>query len=153
VIDRLLSANTADGEVWLVVSTMAIVVMVLTLAVWHLRTRRHVNWHLASDARFYITSGYPLVAIAVYFLSSTTTGTDWEWVLGNIWALVAMTAFVYGFNALNAPKAANQVAAHLHGQTGDTPATTEPSPVSQTVGRRMPLDATSARAVHRRQHH
>jgi hypothetical protein len=153
VIGRLLSANTADREVWLVVSTTAVVVLVLTLAVWHLRTRRHLNWNQASDARFYITSGYPLVAIAVYFLSSTTTGADWEWVLGNFWALAAMTAFVYGFNALNGLETANDGAAHFYGQTGNTLAKTAPSPPPQTVGRRMPPGTTDARAVHRRQHH
>ena len=83
-------------------STIVTVVMVATLAAWHLKTRRYANWKFCADARFYITSGYPLVAIAVYFLSTATTGRDGTWVLGNVWALVAMVAFVCGFEALNA---------------------------------------------------
>ncbi len=83
------------------VPTITAVVMVVTLAAWHLKIRRHANWNLSPDARFYITSGYPLIAIAVYFLSSATSDTDWAWALGNLWALVAMVSFVYGFDALN----------------------------------------------------
>ena len=30
--------------------------------------------------------------------------TGFEWALGNLWALGAMTAFVYGFNALDAER-------------------------------------------------
>jgi hypothetical protein len=119
-----------------VVSTTAVVVMVVTLAVWHLRTRRHTNWNLAADARFYITSGYPLVAIAVYFLSSATSGTDWDWVLGNLWALVAMTAFVCGFNALNG-----------------LPAPAERAPAPSEALHRAPVAGTKARTTRRTQHH
>jgi len=75
-------------------STIAAVVMVVVLAARHLKTRRHASWKVSADARFYITSGYPLVAIAVYFLTSATSNTDWAWVVGNLWALVAMTGAV-----------------------------------------------------------
>jgi hypothetical protein len=85
-------------------SAIAAVVVVVALAFWHLKTCRHANWKSSADARFYITSGYPLVAIAVYFLSTANSDTDWAWVLGNLWALIAMGAFVYGFNALNAER-------------------------------------------------
>ena len=60
---------------------------------------------MSADARFYITAAYPLVAIAVFWLVQSTTTTSWEWVIGNVWALVAMISFVYGFNALNAASA------------------------------------------------
>jgi hypothetical protein len=82
-------------------STTAAVVTVVVLAIWHLRTRRHPNWFHGKDGRFYITLGYPAVAIAVYWLVEATRSTDWAWALGNLWALAAMTFFVYGFNALN----------------------------------------------------
>ena len=64
-------------------STIVTVVMLAVLAAWHVKIRRHANWKFSADARFYITSGYPLVAIAVYFLSTATTGTDWTWVVGD----------------------------------------------------------------------
>ncbi len=83
-------------------STIATVAMVTALAGWHVQTRRHANWPFSADARFYITAGYPLVAIAFYFLSRATSDTDWACALGNMWALVAMVAFVCGFDALNA---------------------------------------------------
>jgi hypothetical protein len=50
----------------------------------------------------YITIGYPAVVIAVYWLMNSSTTTGLEWAMGNLWTLGAMTAFVYGFNALNA---------------------------------------------------
>lgn len=81
--------------------TVAAIITLLVLVGWHLRTRRHPNWSVSPDARFYIFSGYPLVAIAVFWLTESTTGTDWPWVMGNLWAFVAMLLFVRGFNALH----------------------------------------------------
>ena len=82
-------------------STIAAILTVAVLAVWHLRTRRHPCWSATADARFYIVAGYPAVAIAVFWLVDATTATGWDWALGNLWALVAMVSFVYGFNALH----------------------------------------------------
>lgn len=82
-------------------STIAAIVTVVGLSGWHLRTRRHPNWSVNSDARFYITLGYPAVAIAVFWLVESPAATTWEWALGNLWAFGAMTSFVYGFNALH----------------------------------------------------
>jgi hypothetical protein len=81
-------------------STIAGVATILVLGVWYLRTRRHRNWRGNPDARFCVTLGYPLVAIAVYWLVQSS-GTDWEWAVGNLWAFAAATLFVQGFNALN----------------------------------------------------
>lgn len=83
-------------------TSLAAVVTLVALGLWHLRIRRHPVWFTCPDARFYITAGYPAVVIAVYWLMSSSTISGLEWVLGNLWALGAMTAFVYGFNALNA---------------------------------------------------
>jgi hypothetical protein len=82
-------------------STIAAILTVAVLAVWHLHTRRHPCWSATADARFYIVAGYPAVAIAVFWLVDATTATGWDWALGNLWALVAMVSFVYGFNALH----------------------------------------------------
>lgn len=88
-------------------STVAAILTVATLTVWHLRTRRHPCWSTSPSGRFYITAGYPAVAIAVFWLvdasirATTTTTVGWEWAIGNLWALVAMVSFVYGFNALH----------------------------------------------------
>jgi ABC-type Fe3+ transport system permease subunit len=86
-------------------SHIAGIITVVALCAWHLRTRRHPGWSVSADARFYITAAYPSVAIAVFWLVESTTTTSWEWVIGNVWALVAMISFVYGFDALNAASA------------------------------------------------
>jgi hypothetical protein len=77
------------------------VVAVVVLTAWHLRTRTHSSWSVSADGRFFIHMGYPMVAIAVYWLTDSPTATGWEWAVGNLWALAAMIFFVYGFNALN----------------------------------------------------
>jgi hypothetical protein len=82
-------------------SAAAAILTVGILAGWHLRNRRHPGWSLSATARFYITTGYPAVAIAVYWLSQTTGTHGWEWAFGNLWALAAMVLFVHGFNALH----------------------------------------------------
>ncbi|TFV58658.1 hypothetical protein E4P42_11230 [Mycobacterium sp. PS03-16] len=84
-------------------STVAGIATILVLAAWHLRTRRHPNWRHSRDARFYITTGYPFLAVAVYFLAGAASGTDLNWMFGNIWALVSCTSLVYGFQALDTP--------------------------------------------------
>ena len=83
-------------------SSLAGVITLVALGLWHLRTRRHPNWSTCPDGRFYITIGYPAVVIAVYWLLNSPTATGLEWALGNLWALGAMSSFVYGFNALDA---------------------------------------------------
>jgi hypothetical protein len=82
-------------------STIAAIAMVAMLGAWHLRIRRHANWRFSSDGRFYITLGYPAVAIAVYWLTPSASGTDSMWILGTLWSFAAMVCFVRGFDALN----------------------------------------------------
>ncbi|WP_206428513.1 hypothetical protein [Mycolicibacterium stellerae] len=82
-------------------STVAAILTMVGLTVWHLRTRRHPCWSASADARFYIVAGYPAVAIAVFWLVGAATRTGWEWAIGNAWALAAMVSFVCGFNALH----------------------------------------------------
>jgi hypothetical protein len=130
-------------------STTAAVVMVVVLAARHLKTRRHANWKVSADARFYITSGYPLVAIAVYFLTSATSNTDWAWVGGNLWALVAMTAFVYGFNALNE---AQQPASRGTGGNDENADASAEHPSFEITGSKRLAGSRSARQAHRQRH-
>ena len=82
-------------------SSIAAVLIALSLSAWHLRNRRHPGWLASPAGRFGIFCGYALVAIAAYWLESAPTATAWEWALGNAWALAAMIAFVSGFDALN----------------------------------------------------
>ncbi len=82
-------------------STLTALAVLAALSIWHLHNRRHPGWRASSDGRFNIFCGYALVAIAAYWLTSAPTATAWEWVLGNLWALAAMLAFVTGFGALN----------------------------------------------------
>ena len=72
---------------------IAAILTVATLVVWHLRTRRHPNWSVCPDGRFYITIGYPAVVIAAYWLLNSSTATGLEWAIGNLWALGAMVSF------------------------------------------------------------
>ncbi len=88
-----------------VTTTTVGIVMVLVLGAWHFHTRRHPNWRTSPDARFYITLGYPLVAVAVFFLANAIDNTDVGWAIGMAWALVSTSLFVYGFQALNGPAA------------------------------------------------
>lgn len=88
-------------------STITAIAVVGGLAVWHLRVRRHAGWRASADGRFYISIGYPLTIIGVYWLAYAPTATAWEWAFGNAWALAAMASFVSGFDALNETAAAN----------------------------------------------
>ena len=82
-------------------STIAAVAVVVLLSAWHLRNRRHAGWRASPEGRFYVSLGYPLVALAVYWLTASPTATTWEWAMGNAWALAAAMSFVVGFGALN----------------------------------------------------
>ncbi|CAN5204739.1 hypothetical protein BH09ACT8_BH09ACT8_28620 [soil metagenome] len=82
--------------------TFAAIATAMVLSLWHLRTRRHPSWTVSADGRFYVISGYLMVALAVYWLTDSPTSTAWEWALGNLWASAAMISFVYGFHTLNA---------------------------------------------------
>ncbi len=81
-------------------SAFTAILTVAILAAWHLRNRRRPGWSTSTTARFFITTGYPAVAIAVFWLSQTTDTHGYEWAFGNLWALTAMVMFVLGFNAL-----------------------------------------------------
>src|SRR3954452_21857076 len=83
-------------------STIAAIITVAALGGWHLRTRRHPNWSVCPDGRFYITIGYPAAAVAVYSVMEAPTTTGLEWWLGNLWALGAMIAFTRCFTVLHA---------------------------------------------------
>ena len=82
--------------------SLAALITLVALGVWHLRIRRHPSWRTCPNGRFYITAGYPAVVIAVYWLINASTIGGIEWALGHLWALASMFAFVYGFKALNA---------------------------------------------------
>lgn len=107
-------------------STVAGIATILVLGAWHLRTRRHPNWRHSRDARFYITTGYPLLAVAVFFLAGANNGTDLNWVFGNIWALISCTLLVYGFQALGT---------HVDHDPPARPPATEPSPATRRGAR------------------
>lgn len=82
-------------------STITAIAVLVVLAAWHGRNRRHPGWRASSAGRLDIFCGYFLVMIAAYWLVTAPTATAWEWALGNVWALAAMVAFVSGFDALN----------------------------------------------------
>lgn len=106
-------------------TTILAVALVAALTFWHLCNRRHPGWHVSSAGRADIYCGYALVLIAVYFLGTAPTGTAWEWVLGNLWALGAMVAFTSGYRALNRD-ATEYASAARH--TESLEARTEPIP-------------------------
>ncbi len=92
-------------------STITGVALVALSGAWHLHNRRHAGWRASPEGRFYIFLGYPLVAVAVYWMTAAPATTTWEWALGNAWALAAASSFVAGFGALNRVTAAHAEAA------------------------------------------
>jgi hypothetical protein len=106
------------------------VATVVFLCLWHVRTRRHPAWKESRNGRFLITTGYPLVTFAMYWLTQATVTTSLEWTLGIFWAFVAMVFFVYGFESL-ALEAVEQQSAALPDQSAPRPAI-----ASESVGRR-----------------
>lgn len=94
-------------------STITALAVITVLAAWHWRNRRHAGWLASADGRLNIYCGYALVAIAAYWLQAAPTATDWEWVVGNLWALAAMLAFVTGFDTLNRVTAEHATTAQL----------------------------------------
>ena len=87
----------------------------------------HPGWSHTADGRFFIGVGYPMVAIAVYWLTASTTTSSWEWLLGDLWALAAMVSFVYGFTALNeVPKKQQSVSQAIEVDPGRCEAPNEP---------------------------
>ena len=82
-------------------SAVTAIAIIAGLFGWHVHNRRHPGWLASDNGRFFIYSGYPLVAIAAYWLLSAPTTTTWEWALGNAWALAAMVSFAHGFDALH----------------------------------------------------
>lgn len=82
-------------------SIVTATMLIVGLSVWHLRNRRLPGWRASDEGRFFICSGYPLLAIAMFWLVSAPSATAWEWALGNAWALASMVLFVKGFDALH----------------------------------------------------
>ena len=93
------------------------VATVVFLCLWHVRTRRHPAWKESRNGRFFITTGYPMVTFAMYWLTQATVTTSLEWTLGIFWAFFATVFFVYGFESLALEAAEQQSAAR-----SDTPA-------------------------------
>lgn len=89
---------------------VAAVGILVGLGLWHLHNRRHPGWQMSADGRFFVLSGYPTLMIAMYWLTQAPGQTAWEWAVGNVWTIVSMVSFVYGFNALNAVPAHQQAA-------------------------------------------
>ena len=81
-------------------TSVAAVAIVLVLGLCHLRNRRHPGWLASPEGRLYVISGYPLTAVAAYWLTAAPTATSWEWALGIAWTLAAMVSFVHGFGLL-----------------------------------------------------
>jgi hypothetical protein len=127
------------------------VATVVFLWLWHVRTRRHPAWKESRNGRFFITTGYPSVTLAMYWLTQATVTTGLEWTLGIFWAFVAMVSFVYGFESL-ALEAVEQQSAARPDQSAPRPAIASAS-VRRRTGHRRPsrdiaLPAKAAR--HRR---
>jgi hypothetical protein len=82
------------------VTSVTAIVVALALAACDRYTRRHPAWTLSARGRFCISSGYPMVAIAAYFLIGFSPATSWGWAIGLAWALAAAAMFLLGFTAL-----------------------------------------------------
>lgn len=83
------------------VTSVTAIVVAVALALCDRYTRRHPAWELSARGRFCVSSGYPMVAIAAYFLLGFSNDTIWAWALGLGWAVAAATMFALGFTELN----------------------------------------------------
>ncbi|CAN5412029.1 hypothetical protein BH11ACT7_BH11ACT7_33560 [soil metagenome] len=83
------------------VTSVTALVVAVALALCDRYTRRHPAWPLSARGRFYISCGYPMVAIAAYFLVGFSPDTNWGWAIGLAWGAGAVAAFLRGFTALN----------------------------------------------------
>ena len=81
-------------------STFTAVAIVVALAVWHLRNRRHPGWHASDNGRSYLLCGYSVAASSVYWLAHPPV-TVWQWLFAFGWAMAGVAAFVLGFDALD----------------------------------------------------
>ena len=59
-------------------STTAAIAVIVVLGAWHLHNRRHAGWQASADGRFYILCGYPLVAVAAYWLTTALNSVTAE---------------------------------------------------------------------------
>ena len=127
------------------------VATVVVLCFWHIRTRRHPAWKDSRNGRFFITTGYPSVTFAMYWLTQATVTTSLEWTLGISWAFVAMIFFVYGFESL-ALEAVEQQSASRPDQSESRPVLASESVQRPTDHRRRSRDVAIAAkgARHRR---
>ncbi|MET0897805.1 MAG: hypothetical protein ABWY45_07840 [Mycobacterium sp.] len=82
------------------VTAVTAIVVAVALGLCDRRARRHPAWDFSPRGRFYVSIGYPMVAIAAYFLMESSSGAPWALALCLGWALAASTVFVLGFTAL-----------------------------------------------------
>lgn len=117
--------------------TVAVLVVVV-LGAWQLRIRRHPAWSVSAPARHHLDTACLLVVIAAYWLTDAPTTLGWEWVVGNLWLLAAVTSMALGLRALadtTLRQALMSAAIESIGERGSQP------PTSHRVSRRPVADA------------
>lgn len=83
------------------VTSVTAIVVAVALGLCDRRVRRHAGWDFSPRGRFYVSIGYPMVAISAYFLMESSSGAAWALALCLGWALAAVTVFVLGYTALD----------------------------------------------------
>lgn len=82
------------------VTTVTAIAVAAGLLAVHRHIRRHPAWAVSARARFCVSIGYPMVAIAAYFVVAAPAQTGWDWVFGLAWAVAAIASFTAGLTAL-----------------------------------------------------
>lgn len=82
------------------VTTVTAIGVALALLAMDRYIRRHPAWDVSTRARYCVSIGYPMAAIAAYFFVGAPAQTGWDWVFGLAWALAALACFATGFAAL-----------------------------------------------------
>ena len=93
--------------------SFAAVITLVALCVWHLQVRRHPSWSTCPDGRFYITIGYPAVAIAVYWLMNSSTVSGLEWARVTLWALAPPCPRSFTASTHSMPNPNDNILSHL----------------------------------------
>lgn len=83
-------------------STAVAVLLLVVFTLWQVHNRRHPAWPVSAAARCYVNTGCLLAVLAGFWLTEASSTTGWEWLVGDLLLLAAVTSTVLGRNALAA---------------------------------------------------
>lgn len=82
-------------------SQITVIAVVVALALWHMRLRRHPNWAISEDGRFYLSTGTWTLLITLYWYLQAQLEPNWVWQIWPILAVASGLLLLHGLNALD----------------------------------------------------